>query len=142
MPIWIDFPRCRASGNNRNTQPITSIRHPSCLPRPAPPLPWVLPPFLPPFDLRTQVAAFLRHHQGNKYRKGGGAGAAGDADNSDNHDTYRWLGWAGEGREGDGSGGLPFGFYLDLDALHVARAAARCGAHCSALFYAEASYHG
>lgn len=37
---------------------------------------------------------------------------------------------------------MPFGYYLDLDALTVARAAARCGAQCSALFYAEAWIEG
>ena len=37
---------------------------------------------------------------------------------------------------------MPFGYYLDLDALIVARAAAQCGAQCSALFYAEAWIEG
>lgn len=56
--------------------------------------------------------------------------------------SSRWLGWAGESRESDGGSGLPFGYYLDLDPLVVARAAARCGAYCSALFYAEAWMEG
>ncbi|CAN0593294.1 unnamed protein product, partial [Ectocarpus sp. 12 AP-2014] len=33
-------------------------------------------------------------------------------------------------------------YYLDLDALSVARAAVRSGAQCSALFYAEAWIEG
>lgn len=56
--------------------------------------------------------------------------------------SSRWLGWAGEGQESNGGGGLPFGYYLDLDPLGVARAAAQCGAQCSALFYAEAWIEG
>lgn len=69
---------------------------------------------------------------------GGIAGEAGPASSL----STRWLGWAGEGREDDGGTGLPFGYYLDLDALQVARSAAQCGAQCSALFYAEAWIEG
>lgn len=88
---------------------------------------------------REQVAAFLRHHQqGRKSRKP----TAGSGSGSQDESTPRWLGWAGEGRESDGGGGLPFGYYLDIDALGVARAAAQCGAQCSALFYAEAWVEG
>lgn len=91
-----------------------------------------------------KVAAFIRHHQASKSRRasgGDGSGGDGGDDGSPGLDPSRWLGWDGEGREG-GGGGLPFGYYLDLDALTVARAAARCGAQCSALFYAEAWMEG
>lgn len=103
-----------------------------------------------------QISAFLRHHQqhgrrgsgSSASRKGKAAAAAattqngGTDDENNSSPSSRWLGWAGEGRESDGGGGLPFGYYLDLDALDIARAAARCGAQCSALFYAEAWIEG
>ncbi|CAN0259093.1 unnamed protein product, partial [Scytosiphon promiscuus] len=104
-----------------------------------------------------QVAAFLRHHQhGGKKGSGGGGGTSsgrkgkaaaaalqsGAEDDDGPSSPTRWLGWAGEGRESDGGSGLPFGYYLDLDPLSVARAAALCGAQCSALFYAEAWIEG
>ena len=102
-----------------------------------------------------QIAAFLRHHRqqgrrtsssGSRKSKAAAAAAAaaenGGADEDGSSPASRWLGWAGEGRESDGGSGLPFGYYLDLDALGVARAAAQCGAQCSALFYAEAWIEG
>eukprot|EP00903_Cladosiphon_okamuranus_P016144 g14899.t1 len=95
-----------------------------------------------------QIAAFLRHHQqgrknsGSGSRKGKAAAENGGAEEDGSSPSSRWLGWAGEGREKDGGSGLPFGYYLDLDALGVARAAAQCGAQCSALFYAEAWIEG
>lgn len=93
--------------------------------------------FLPDPIRISQVASFVRHHQPGKSRvTGNGGGNAGD----DRSKHSRWLGWDGERREG--GGGLPFGYYLDLDALTVARAAACCGANCSALFYAEAWLEG
>ncbi|CAM9723944.1 unnamed protein product, partial [Laminaria digitata] len=91
-----------------------------------------------------QVSAFLRHHQGKRTRTGTGSGGGGGSTDGepDVPPSSRWLEWAGKGREKDGGSGLPFGYYLDLDALSVARAAARCGAQCSALFYAEAWIEG
>ncbi|CAM9861147.1 unnamed protein product, partial [Ectocarpus sp. 8 AP-2014] len=95
-----------------------------------------------------QIAAFLLHHQqqgrrnsGSSSRKGKAAAAVAAAQEEEGG-SCRWLGWAGEGRGDDGGSGLPFGYYLDLDALGVARAAARSGAQCSALFYAEAWIEG
>lgn len=103
-------------------------------------LPVPVPPPLPTATAFGQVSAFLRHHQpGKRTRTGAGGGSA---DGDDVPASSRWLEWAGKGREKDGGSGLPFGYYLDLDALSVARAAAQCGAQCSALFYAEAWIEG
>ena len=107
-----------------------------------------LPPSSIAFDLLVpspvivhQVSAFLRYHgPGKRTRTGVGGSGSGDGDVVPY--SARWLEWAGKGREKDGGSGLPFGYYLNLDALSVARAAAQCGAQCSALFYAEAWIEG
>ena len=96
-----------------------------------------------PQRLPAQVASFLRHHnqQGRRSRKSTATGGTASAAAAAEH-ASRWLRWEGEGRGNDHGSGLPFGYYLDLDPLVVARAAARCSAHCSALFYAEAWIEG
>ncbi|CAM9385310.1 unnamed protein product, partial [Chrysoparadoxa australica] len=77
------------------------------------------------FLRQQQVVAFMKSHKPS--RKGCGiSSGAGTLEAPP-------LSWE---LPGD-SGGFPFGVFLKLDFLDVARAAARCGAYCSALLYAE-----